>query len=92
MSKPVTYAQLSHSLKQLGFRDESVEDSHMLFRHSPSDTMILFGRRSPKEPVRLYDAVYVGRMLDERGLVDRKTCDEFFAGNMAAAESSHLAG
>ena len=80
MPKSITYGQLRQLLQDLGFEYKCVEDSHWLFRHAVSDTVILLAIHEPGEPVRPHDRQGVRRMLDERGLVPAADFDLFVAG------------
>ena len=79
MPRTITYGELRQFLRDRGFDYKCVEDSHWLFRHAASDTVILLAVHEPDDPVRSHDRQGVRRMLDERGLVPAEDLDRFVA-------------
>lgn len=77
MNKTITYRQLFQFLKELGFVDKSIPDSHVGFYHESTDTWLLFGLRDQQEAAAPHDIVKVRNVLDARGLMERDDFDEF---------------
>jgi predicted RNA binding protein YcfA (HicA-like mRNA interferase family) len=96
MTKPITYGQLHRLLTELGFQDISVPDSHAAFRHQDTDTVILLAIHAPTEPAREIDVRRVGRILDEKGILDAGAFARFVADGRlslsAAREGQTVAG
>jgi predicted RNA binding protein YcfA (HicA-like mRNA interferase family) len=69
MVEKLTYGDLHQVLIDLGFVANRVPDSHVSFRHEPSDTVILMALHASTEATKPIDVKYVRRVLDERGLL-----------------------
>ncbi|HEY7065704.1 MAG TPA: type II toxin-antitoxin system HicA family toxin [Chloroflexota bacterium] len=75
MSRELTQVELEELLVQLGFQlIASVPGSHRAFRHESTDTLVVlkWDQATPVMP-----AVVVGtrRLLDEKGIIDKKDFD-----------------
>ena len=90
MSKRFNYGRLRQLLLDLGFTDRTVEDSHTMFRHNDTDTILLFTLHKSGDAVRPTERVKVRRMLDERGLLAGEEFDRMTGivnGRRPAAQS-----
>jgi predicted RNA binding protein YcfA (HicA-like mRNA interferase family) len=72
----VPFATLQRVLTGLGFIETRVPGSHVVFEHSPSDTVFLFRPYRSRDKVTAADVIGVRKLLDERGLVEGETFDE----------------
>ena len=70
MRKKPTFAKLSHLLKELGFQTTRGA-RHVLFQHTPSDTLIVLKPYHPARSVHPTDLAVVRTMLDQRGLMEQ---------------------
>lgn len=80
----VTYAQFDHVLTELGFLRSSDLPADRRYLHPESDTVVLL----PNAPDNAYVPIaYVqghGRILDERGVVDRHRFEQMLRTDRAA--------
>lgn len=76
MSDKVSPARLHQLLDDLGFSRRRVPGSHFVFRHPPSDTLILLPEQENGFVPRT-QVVAVRRMLIEKGLVEPDDFDRW---------------
>jgi hypothetical protein len=80
MSEPrVRFAKLRQLLLALKFSEIVVPDSHIGFRHDPSDTTIMLPTYKRNEIVAPRHLVPVRTLLDGKGLLDADKFDQMLA-------------
>jgi hypothetical protein len=77
MNDRIAFAQLRRLLLELGFR-EHADAEQIVFRHAPSDTLFVFRRYQPQDPVASYNLMDVRNMLDARGLLSANAFESQF--------------
>jgi hypothetical protein len=77
MTNSISFAELRQLLIELGFR-EYLDSEQVVFRHEPSDTLFVFRRYRPQDPVASYNLMDVRHMLDARGLMTAETFENQF--------------
>lgn len=73
----ITFAELRRLLLEMGFF-EYLDAEQIVFRHEPSDTLFVFRRYRPQDPVASYNLMDVSHMLDARGLMSTETFESQF--------------
>ena len=76
MSRIITFAQLERTLKNAGFVMSQSTDSHKVFEHTPTTTVVVLPSYDPKNEVTRAHLAAVRRTLTESGIVDRDSFDE----------------
>ena len=76
MSKQITFAQLVRTLKNAGFVVSRSNGSHVVFKHVPTQTIVVLPAHVPNNEVDLGHLAAVRRTLVESGIVDRDSFDE----------------
>lgn len=66
----IRFSQLRQLLLDLEFTEIVVPESHLAFRHEPSDTVIMLPIYEGNEPVAPRHYVPVRTLLDAKGLLD----------------------
>jgi len=72
----VTINDLNRYLLKLGFVNESVKNSHRLYRHDPSGTLIILAEGDDLA-IRREDLISIRRHLVENGLVSEAEFHRF---------------
>lgn len=72
MSHKMTFTVLRQLLESLGFQTNR-KQTHVLFKHTPSDTVIVLRSYSPREVVSARELDVVQTTLDHRGLMEART-------------------
>ena len=81
MAKPITFSQLSKALCELGFRSSRVHGSHHLFRHEPTDTVILLPLLKQHEAVAPQDVISARLVIAGRGVASASHFNELLGAN-----------
>lgn len=76
MHNRVTFAQYEAVLKEFGFQMTVVPDSHVLYRHARSDTILMVRIPEPDEEVPWHVAAAARRHLESRGVVSPDDFEE----------------
>ncbi len=76
MSRQITFAQLVRTLRNAGFVVSPSNGSHVVFKHLPTETMVVLPAHIPNNAVDLGHLAAVRRTLAENGIVDRDSFDE----------------
>lgn len=71
MGSKVTFAELRQLLENMGFQTTR-RPKHVLFQHSPSETVIVLRSYSARETVSPRELDVVQTMLDQRGLMEAR--------------------
>lgn len=75
MTETVKFSQLRRVLAGLGF-EESKQSDALTFTHADTDTVFLFQPYQANDLVAPVHVVMVRRILDERGLMERRAFEE----------------
>ncbi len=70
----MSFADLQGFLEGLGF-ETAVKPNGILFRHVPTETLLVFRTYQPRELVTAADLAVARKMLDERGILDAENFD-----------------
>ena len=76
MSKQITFAQLVRTLSNAGFVMSRSKGSHVVFKHFPTETVVVLPSHDPNTEVEQAHLAAVRRTLAESGIVDRDSFDE----------------
>jgi predicted RNA binding protein YcfA (HicA-like mRNA interferase family) len=79
MTRRLSYGDLTRTLKDLGFRQESTEGDHLLFRNEPFDATIVLPLENPSEELRRQHLIATRRLLVERGVVSQDAFDRLLS-------------
>jgi hypothetical protein len=83
MTEPITFAQLDTILSQLGLRKTIVRDSHVVYKHEPTDTALYFPPYRPKDLVPAGSMLGTRKVLIDRGVVEAEQLDELLHATVA---------
>lgn len=76
MSRQITFAQLVRTLMNAGFVESPSKGSHVVFKHVPTETIVVLPAHDPNQEVEPAQLVAVRRLVAESGIVERDFFDE----------------
>jgi hypothetical protein len=80
LNRVIPFSTLRELLTDLGFVQKNGADAYVVFEHVPSDTLFVFPKYRPREPVREYHLLEVRKHLDERGVLAREDFENWLHG------------
>ena len=74
----IKFAQLQQTLKKLGFQENWMKSSHVIFNHPQADALIVLSPHQSGDEIRQAYLRMVEKVLEGKGIMQREQFESLF--------------